>query len=228
MLHPHHHSASPADHTAATRGNVLHSASIYDSVVTLLTLGRRARIRRTTVELAGIQPAERVLEVGCGTGDVAIAARDYVGTEGAVYGIDPSPEMIAFAREKAARAQRPVDFQVGVIEALAFPDASFDVVLSSLMMHHLPNDLKRRGLAEIARVLKPDGRLLIVDFKRPTTRLARVMTTMLWHGGLREGVQDLAPLLHEAGFSQVRTGDMPLPVLGFVSSVKSAALPGGT
>src|SRR5204863_5051830 len=130
-------------------------------------------LRRTTVELAGIQPAERVLEVGCGTGDVAIAASERTGTGGAVYAIDPSPEMIAVARDKAARARRAVDFQVGVIEALAFPDASFDVVLSSLMMHHLPNDLKRRGLAEIARVLKPDGRLLIVDFKRPTTRMGR-------------------------------------------------------
>src|SRR5262245_42064830 len=115
MLHRHHHSASPADHAPATRGRVLHSASAYDPFVTLFTLGRRARLRRTTVELAGIQPAERVLEVGCGTGDVAIAASERTGTEGAVYGIDPSAEMIAVARDKAAHARRAVDFQVGVI-----------------------------------------------------------------------------------------------------------------
>src|SRR5437870_1946104 len=120
MSHPHHHPASPADHAAATRGHVLHWASVYDPFVTLLTLGRRAQLRRTTVELAGIQPAERVLEVGCGTGDVAIAASERTGTEGAVCGIDPSGEMIAVARDKAARARRAVDFQVGVIEALAF------------------------------------------------------------------------------------------------------------
>jgi ubiquinone/menaquinone biosynthesis C-methylase UbiE len=216
MSHLHHHSASPANQTQATRGHVLHWARAYDPVVKLLTLGRRARLRRTTAELAGIQPGERVLEVGCGTGDVALAASEPAGREGAVYGIDPSPKMIAVAREKAARVRRAVEFQVGVIEALAFPDASMDVVLSSLMMHHLPDDLKRRGLAEIARVLKPGGRLLIVDFKRPTTRMARTMTTLLWHAALREGVQDLAPLLHEAGFRQVRAGDMPLRILGFV------------
>ena len=216
MRHLHHHSASSAEQTQATQGHVLHWARAYDPFLSLLTLGRRARLRRTTVELAAIQPGKHVLEVGCGTGDVALAASEPASRDGAVYGIDPSPEMIAVAREKAARARRAVEFQVGVVEALAFPDASMDVVLSSLMMHHLPEALKRRGLAEIVRVLKPEGRLLIVDFKRPTTPMARRMTTLLWHGRLREGVQDLPRLLHEAGFKQVRVGDMPLGMLGFV------------
>src|SRR5436853_2061435 len=168
MSHFHHHSAPHAAHAPATQGQLIRWARYYDLFVSVFTLGHRRQLRQSTVELAGIQPGERVLEVGCGTGDVALAARERAGTSGAAYGIDPSVEMIAVARDKAARAGLAVDFQVGVIEALAFPDASFDVVLSSLMMHHLPGDLKQRGLVEIVRVLKPGGRLLIVDFKRPT------------------------------------------------------------
>jgi len=196
---------------------VIHWASYYDMVVNLFMLGRRSQLRRATVELAHIQPGATVLEVGCGTGDVALAARERAGSGGSVHGIDPSPEMIAVAREKAVRAGVAVDFQVGVIEALAFPDASFDVVLSSLMMHHLPGDLKRRGLAEIARVLKPGGRLLIVDFKRPTTRMARALITLLFHGALREGVQDFSTLVEQTGFTEVQVGDLRFGALGFVA-----------
>ena len=211
----HHHAAPHNDHTPATQGRVIHWASYYDPFVGLFTLGRRAQLRRATVDLAHIQPGATVLEVGCGTGDVALAARERAGASGAVYGIDPSPEMIAIARAKAARAAVAVDFQVGVIEALAFPAAAFDVVFSSLMMHHLPDDLKRGGLAEIARVLKPGGRLLIVDFKRPTSYAGRLMLSMFLHGALRKGIQDIPALLREAGFTQVQAGDLRFSLLGF-------------
>src|SRR5262249_6013031 len=126
------------------------------------------------------------------------------------------PEMIAVARAKAARAARAVDFQVGVIEALAFPDATFDVVLSSLMMHHLPDDLKRQGLIEIARVLKPGGRIVIVDIKRATGRLGRAMLMLMLHGGLEHGIQDLPPMLHAAGFTHIEVGNTGFRTLGFV------------
>lgn len=129
--------------------------------------------------------------------------------------------MIAVARAKAARMKRDVAFQVGVIEALAFPDATFDVVLSSLMMHHLPDDLKREGLAEIARVLKPGGRLLIVDMKRPSGRLSRVLTTMAMHGHMQTGIQDLPAMLRAVGFTGVDTGKTGLALLGFVRAYTS-------
>jgi ubiquinone/menaquinone biosynthesis C-methylase UbiE len=191
-------------------------AKYYDLSVSIFLLGRRRQLRQATVALAQISPGARVLEVGCGTGDVALVASQQAGPSGAVSGIDPAPEMIAVARDKAVRLGATVDFQVGVIEALAFADASFDVVLSSLMMHHLPDDLKRQGLAEIARVLKPGGRLLIVDIKRPTSRLERAMNHVLFHGGMMIGVQDLPSTLRAAGFSAVETGAVGFPMLGFV------------
>jgi len=111
----------------------------------------------------------------------------------------------------------PIDFQIGVIEQLSFPDQTFDVVISTLMMHHLPDGLKRQGLAEIARVLKVGGRLLIADFKRPKEcqdRPARF-----------GGVRDLPALVKEAGFSEVETEEMRFPRfsagVGFVRAHKS-------
>jgi demethylmenaquinone methyltransferase/2-methoxy-6-polyprenyl-1,4-benzoquinol methylase/phosphoethanolamine N-methyltransferase len=92
-----------------------------------------------------------VLDVGCGTGALTLLAKKHTGSAGQVCGLDASPEMIEVARHKATRAHADVDFRVGVVEQLPYPDGSFDVVLSSLMMHHLPADLKPKALAEIRR-----------------------------------------------------------------------------
>jgi ubiquinone/menaquinone biosynthesis C-methylase UbiE len=211
-----HRSHSHGDAAPVTRGRLIRWARYYDPCVSLLMFGRRNRLRRMTVALAHIQPGATVLEVGCGTGDVALAAKALAGPGGAVTGIDAASEMIAVAQAKAARQGIVVDFQVGLIEALAFPDATFDVVLSSLMMHHLPDDLKRQGLAEIARVLKPGGRLLIVDAKRPAGWLGRGLATLLLHGALKTGIQDLPPLLQAAGFTGIELGETGFLTLGFV------------
>lgn len=80
-------------------------------------------------------------------------------------------------------------------------------MLSTIMMHHLPDILKRQGLAEIARVLKPGGRLVIADFKRPEECPAQPVR--LGAGGSR--IQDLVALVKEAGFLRVETEDMQLP-----------------
>src|SRR6266511_2124108 len=97
--------------------------------------------RDQLIQLAAPAPGENVIDVGCGTGTLAIAITPKV-TPGEVHGIDASPEMIEVARKKSARAGPDVDFQVALIEAIPFPDQSFDLVTSSLMLHHLPDDLR--------------------------------------------------------------------------------------
>lgn len=208
---------------ALTTGHVLHWAHAYDVFANLITLGRAGAIREQTVELAALGHGERVLEVGCGTGEVAQRARMRVGPAGEVSGLDPSAEMIAVAQRKARRAGLALDYRVGVIEALPYADASFDVVLSSLMMHHLPDDVKSAGLAEVRRVLKPGGRLLIVDFKRPHSWLSGLAMRLFLHSHLGRGFEHLPTIVAAAGFADVRSGVTRFDFLGFVS----AKTPGG-
>ncbi|HET9075661.1 MAG TPA: methyltransferase domain-containing protein [Acidimicrobiales bacterium] len=128
--------------------------------------GRIGQLRRRVVDTAGIGAGRRLLDVGCGTGTLAILAARLGGPHARVSGIDPAPRQIARARAKARRAGLEIDFRQGVIEALPFDDATVDAVTSTLMMHHLPDDLKAKGLAEIGRVLRPGGRVVIADFAR--------------------------------------------------------------
>lgn len=185
-----------------TKGMVLNWARRYDLLVSLITIGRERAMRKRTADLAQLRPGESVLDVGCGTGTLALVAKRRVGEAGRVAGIDPAPQMIARAGRKAARQGLSLDLQVGVIERLPFPDQSFDVVLSTLMMHHLPDDLKRQGLREIARVLKPGGRLLVVDAKRHS-------------GAGHTAIEDQPALMREAGFSRIEMGEAGFLGLGF-------------
>jgi ubiquinone/menaquinone biosynthesis C-methylase UbiE len=158
-----------------THGRLIRWARSYDMLNHLFFLGRERGFRQRVVELAGIEPGETVLDVGCGTGTLAMVAKERVGSDGTVHGIDAAPQMIREAQRKAARDGLDVRFQTALIEDLPFPDGSFDVVLSSLMLHHLPPDLKRRGVAEIVRLLKPGGRFCAVDFDPPWLGNLRVV-----------------------------------------------------
>src|SRR5262245_23643661 len=156
--------------TPATTGRVLHRAACYDLLVWLVTQGKERAFREKLLSFAGLEPGERVLDVGCGTGSLAIVAKHQVGATGEVFGIDASPEMIGRAAAKARRARVDVSFKNAVAEALPFADAQFDVVLSTMMLHHLPRDARQQCAREIRRVLKPTGRALVVDFAKPSKR----------------------------------------------------------
>jgi len=216
----HHSHSHSVEQPAQTEGTLIRWAPYYDFVVSVTTLGHARRLRKMTVDNAVIKPGDSVLDVGCGTGEVSLLAKTRA-KNGKVYGIDPAPEMITVARKKAAHKKLDIDFRVGVIESLPFPDASIDVVTSSLMMHHLPEDLKVRGLAEIYRVLKPSGRLLIADFMRPTgSFLNHLFIVFTRHQGLKSGIEDLQKLLKEAGFRQITQLDGNVLIIGFVRAVK--------
>jgi SAM-dependent methyltransferase len=206
-----------------TEGRMIRWARLYDLGTTLLCFGRASALRRRTVEIADIAPGERILDVGCGPGRLAILAGTVAGPTGEACGIDPAPEMIALARQKAKEARVGVRFEVGVIEALPYLDDRFDVVLSSLMLHHLSDELKRRGFAEIRRVLRPAGRVVAVDFgATPGEGLGHIACVL----GLRRGwdhAERLREMLREAGFDAVEMGSTGHRALAFIRGRKPAA-----
>ena len=223
----HRHNSRGQAQSKETKGLILQGGWRYDLMERFIDAfmfrGQLRELRQRTAALARIQPGEQVLDVGCGTGTLVLEVQRRPGRAGRVAGIDPGTEQIARARSKAARRHLPIEFQLGVIEQLPFRDQTFDAVLSTLMMHHLPAPLKRQGLAEIARVLKPGGRLVVADFTRRQERAGRAAR---FHAG-GSGIQELAALISEAGFESVETEEMrparfsAFPGAGFVWARKS-------
>jgi predicted TPR repeat methyltransferase len=140
---------------AEAPGATLHSPRFYDWLAAAYCLGREDRMRDRTLDIAGVAAAEHVLDVCCGTGTLALAARRRVGAGGLVHGVDASEEMIARARAKSARSGLPVTFEFATAQSLPFPDAMFDVVLCTLALHHLSEDARGAAIAEMRRVVKP-------------------------------------------------------------------------
>jgi ubiquinone/menaquinone biosynthesis C-methylase UbiE len=200
--------------TLSTTGSVLHWAASYDLLVWLLTLGQERVFREKVVRLARLQPGESVLDVGCGTGTLAIAAKRCVGPTGTVHGIDASPEMIARAGKKARKAGVEVVFKHAVAEALPVPDAHVDAVLSTVMLHHLPRKARQQCACEIRRVLKPGGRVLAVDFGGPARQRGGLFAHVHRHGHVN--LPDMIALLSEAGLHMVESGAVGMRDLQFV------------
>ncbi len=153
-------------HSGTTRGHTLAAPRLYDVLGDVFFFGRRRATFQTLIAAAGVQPGQRVLDVGCGTGYFARLLAQAVGPEGHVVGIDPSSAMISYARRQAGPASN-CQFQIGAAEALEFPAANFDVVVSSLVMHHLPEDLRVTALLEMRRVLRPGGSMLVAEAQEP-------------------------------------------------------------
>jgi ubiquinone/menaquinone biosynthesis C-methylase UbiE len=200
--------------TPNTTGSVIHWAARYDLLVQLLTLGKESVFREKVVRLARLDSGESVLDVGCGTGTLSIAAKRLVGPKGTVYGIDASREMIARARKKAVKAGIEVVFTNEVAEALPFQDARFDAVLASMMLHHLPGEARRQCLREVRRVLKPGGRLLAVDFGGSGRRGRGLMAH--FHRHTHFDLREVVPMMTEAGLTSVDSGAVGFRDLHFV------------
>jgi ubiquinone/menaquinone biosynthesis C-methylase UbiE len=184
------------------------------------------RFHRLLLEQSAITPGCRVLEVGCGTGNLAILAkRLYPAAE--VIGTDPDLKALARARRKAGRDGLQVAFEPAYAEALPFPDASFDRVLSALMLHHLPRDAKVPALREIRRVLKPGGSLHLADFDHgDQARGLHGFLASLLHGRRGPSAQaTVVGLMGEAGLADPREVARVASVMGRVTYFRAARAP---
>jgi SAM-dependent methyltransferase len=175
---------------------------LYDPLVKLIG-GDRARC--TLVKGAGIQPGHRVLDLGCGTGSLAVSvARRHSGVE--VVGLDPDPRALLRARRKAQRAGVSIHFDQGFADALPYPDAAFDHVLSSFVFHHLQADEKARMLEEARRVLKPGGALSLLDFAGAGSGAGPRARWLHSRPLLQDNAEDrIVARMGQAGFAGVRT-----------------------
>jgi ubiquinone/menaquinone biosynthesis C-methylase UbiE len=129
--------------------------------------------------------------------------------------------MIELSQRKAAQANEDVTFQLGSIDEIPFSANQFDVVMCSFMIFHMSEMMRRKGIAEIYRVLKPQGRLLVLDLALPTQPLPRAIARMLLGGMLQHDLRELLPLMEASGFSDIEIAPaifrvLGLPILAFV------------
>jgi ubiquinone/menaquinone biosynthesis C-methylase UbiE len=202
-------------HQLMTRGHTLGAPRLYEIVATIFFVGRRRATFETLIAAAGVQPGQRVLDVGCGTGYLARLLARAVGRDGLVVGVDPSPTMISYAKRETGEVAN-CRFKIGMAEALEFPDEHFDVVVSSLVIHHLPDDLRLPALREMRRVLRRGGALLVAEAQSPRHGLGwRVLARLHRYDRMARMVPNLESLAAQAEFGQIRTGEAP-PWLRYV------------
>lgn len=222
------------------------SARHYDWINRMMSLGSGARYRRDALLRAGLVPGRKVLDVGAGTGVIALLAQDIVGEAGEVTAVDPSPGMLEVARTAGVRHTVP-----GRAESLPFADARFDLLAMGYALRHVP-DL-HAAFAECLRVLQPGGKLLILEITRPRRglgyRLLRFYlgTLVPWVTRLLRGSSEAQTLmryywetiehcvppltilaaLEVAGFVQVRR-DVRLGIFSEYSALRPGTAQGGS
>ncbi len=172
---------------------------LYDPLQRLLGL---ESYHRQLVDQAGIRSGHRVLEIGCGTGNLTLLVkRLHPGAE--VVGLDPDPKALARARQKAGRKALPVRLDYGFAQELPYLDALFDRAFSAFMFHHLGLDEKETALREVRRVLKPGGSLHLLDLGGAKARSDGFVARLSHRNEhLRDNFGDRVPtLMREAGFA---------------------------
>ena len=192
----------------------------YDPLLKLL--GATAA-QRELLEQAVLQPGQRVLDIGCGTGSLAILIKPFH-PEVEVLGLDPDPNALARGRRKAERAGFTVQFDRGFSDELPYPDASFDRVFSSFMFHHLRSNEKKKTLHEVRRVLRPGSSVHLLDFGGPNSRrdgfLARTLHPT---SGLKENFEGrIVTLMREAGFADPKEVSHRAMIFGRVAYYRAS------
>jgi len=160
-------------------------------------------LRMTLLDQAALQPHHRVLDVGCGTGSLAVLVKRLYPTV-EMTGVDPDPKALARAERKAARTGVSVRFDRGFADALPYSAATFDRVFSSLMFHHIPRSDKEQSLREIRRVLRPGGRLEFLDIANPGSHSHGVLARLIHsHAQVKDNVEErILELMMAAGFEK--------------------------
>lgn len=162
-------------------------------------------LRMALLEQAALEPHYRVLDVGCGTGSLAVLIKRLYPTV-EMIGVDPDQKALARAERKARRAAVSVRFDRGFADSLPYPGGTFDRVFSSLMFHHLERGDKERSLREIRRVLRPGGRLEFLDIANPSSHSHGLLGRLIHSSHqLKDNSEDrIVELMTTAGFEEAK------------------------
>jgi ubiquinone/menaquinone biosynthesis C-methylase UbiE len=187
---------------------------VYDP---LLKWGMREEtFKRELIQQANIQPMMKVLDLGCGTGTLTLMLKR-AHPEAEVTGMDGDPQVLDIARDKSRGTN--IQWDEGLASSLPYPDSVFDRVVTSLVIHHLVADDKRRAFKEIHRVLKSHGELHVLDFGAPHSSLTRFMTKYMRR--LEEAADNFDGLIPrfitEAGFGSVNEPEHFVTIFGPLS-----------
>ena len=188
---------------------------LYDPLVRMLGIESH---HRRLVDLAAFETGERVLDVGCGTGNLTLLIKR-LHPKANVVGVDPDGKALSRARRKASRRRLTVRLDDGFAQRLPYSDASFDRVVSAFMFHHLDAEVKAGALLEAQRVLTPDGRLHLVDFGGAIERSDGFMAGVQHHNKHLAGNlgEQIPQLMREAGFQTAGEIEHRLTRLGRIT-----------
>jgi len=186
----------------------------YDSYMSRVTFGRENKLREQTLNSAGVKSGNCVLEVGSGTGTLALAAKKKVGITGKVNGIDVIPGMIEVSRQKAKQSHEDVSFDLGSIVDIPFEANTFDIVICSFMIFHIAEKTRQKGLSEIHRVLKPKGKLFIVDLGLPKGSIQKTLAKLFLGFMIGHELEELTVSFQKNGFTEITNGKVDFRILG--------------
>jgi len=182
---------------------------------------RESTFKRHLLKQAGIDRGHRVLDLGCGTGTLALLIKSHH-PKADVFGLDADTKVLEAARAKATRAHLNTRFDHGMAFELPYPNVSFDRVISSLLFHHLTRENKERTLREVFRVLRRGGELHVADWGKAQNwpmRVAFLLVQML--DGFETTADSISGLLPElfrmAGFMEVEESARYMTIVGTLS-----------
>jgi demethylmenaquinone methyltransferase/2-methoxy-6-polyprenyl-1,4-benzoquinol methylase len=146
-------------------------ADHYDLMNWIMTFGQDQRWRRQAADVANLHPGDQAIDVATGTGDLALELAEEVAPNGHVVGIDFAEPMLRIARRKTGNKKLPIAFEVGDAMHIDYPDGRFDAATCGFGLRNV--DDRQRGLDEMARVVRPGGRVVVLELTPPTNPLAR-------------------------------------------------------
>lgn len=197
---------------------------LYDPLLRLFM--HEAKFKGRLIAQARIGERDRVLDVGCGTGTLSPMVKR-ARPEAEAVGLDGDAKVLEIARRKAAQAGVELMLDQGMSYQLPYPDASFDRVLSSMMLHHLTTLHKSRTLREVFRILRPGDELHVVDFGPPRSiysSLVARLTARMEQGAVN--IQGLLPeMFREAGFAEVSETGHFMTIAGALSFYRAQKRP---